>query len=120
MRARPKPGLLLVATRELRWMQRDGVALVLVLLVPVLAFAILTLTFSNAVQLREAAAITPAGQLLAETDAPFLTPVPNRGKSNSPAQVAHTIRALAAIKELGVAELCAILQATGQRVFGPW
>jgi TatD DNase family protein len=78
------------------------------------------LTFSNATQLREAAAITPPGQLLAETDAPFLTPVPNRGKSNSPAQVAHTIRALAAIKELDVAELCAILQATGQRVFGPW
>ena len=43
MRAPPKPGLLLVATRELRWMQRDGVALVLALLVPVLAFAILTL-----------------------------------------------------------------------------
>ena len=78
------------------------------------------LTFSNAPQLREAAALTPPGQLLAETDAPFLTPVPNRGKSNSPAQVAHTIRALAAIKELDVAELCAILQATGQRVFGPW
>ena len=78
------------------------------------------LTFSIAAQLCEAAAITPPGQLLAETDAPFLTPVPNRGKSNSPAQVAHTIRALAAIKELDVAELCAILQATGQRVFGPW
>jgi TatD DNase family protein len=78
------------------------------------------LTFSNAPQLREAAALTPPGQLLAETDAPFLTPVPNRGKSNAPAQVAHTIRALAAIKELDVAELCAILQATGQRVFGPW
>src|SRR6202044_3205838 len=49
VRAPPKPGLLLVATRELRWMQRDGVALILVLLVPVLTFAILTLTFSNAV-----------------------------------------------------------------------
>jgi ABC-2 type transport system permease protein len=49
VRAPPKPGLLLVATRELRWMQRDGVALILVLVVPVLAFAILTLTFSNAV-----------------------------------------------------------------------
>ncbi len=78
------------------------------------------LTFSNAAQLREAAALTPPGQLLAETDAPFLTPVPNRGKSNAPAQVANTIRALAEIKELDVAELCAILQATGQRVFGPW
>src|ERR1700734_4318656 len=49
MRAPPKPGLLLVATRELRWMRRDGVALVLAVLVPVIAFAILTLTFSNAV-----------------------------------------------------------------------
>src|SRR6516225_157768 len=49
MRPPPKPGLLLVATRELRWMRRDGVALVLVILVPVLAFSILTLTFSNAV-----------------------------------------------------------------------
>jgi ABC-2 type transport system permease protein len=49
MRPPPKPGLLLVATRELRWMRRDGVALVLAVLVPVLAFAILTLTFSNAV-----------------------------------------------------------------------
>ena len=78
------------------------------------------LTFSNAAQLREAAELTPPGQLLAETDAPFLTPVPNRGKSNAPAQVANTIRALAAIKELDVAELCAILQATGQRVFDPW
>ena len=78
------------------------------------------LTFPNAPQLREAAAVTPPGQLLAETDAPFLTPVPNRGKSNSPAQVAHTIRALAAVKQLDVAELCAIIEATGERVFGPW
>jgi ABC-2 type transport system permease protein len=49
MRAAPKPGLVLVATRELRWMRRDGVALFLAVLVPVLAFAILTLIFSNAV-----------------------------------------------------------------------
>jgi TatD DNase family protein len=77
-------------------------------------------TFANAPGLREAAALTPPGQLLAETDAPFLTPVPNRGRSNSPAQVAHTIRALAAVKGLEVAELCAILEATGERVYGPW
>jgi ABC-2 type transport system permease protein len=49
MRSPPRPGLLLVATRELRWVRRDGVALILALLVPVIAFAILTLTFSNAV-----------------------------------------------------------------------
>jgi TatD DNase family protein len=79
-----------------------------------------TLTFANAPQLRAAAAVTPAELLLVETDAPFLTPVPNRGKANAPAQVAHTLRALAAIKELDVAELCGIIEATGQRVFGPW
>jgi ABC-2 type transport system permease protein len=49
MKAPAKPGLLLVATRELRWMRRDGVALILTIVVPVIAFAILTLTFSNAV-----------------------------------------------------------------------
>jgi TatD DNase family protein len=79
-----------------------------------------TVTFANAPALREAAAVIPAGQMLAETDAPFLTPVPNRGRSNSPAQVVHTLRALAAIKQLDVAELCAIIEATGERVFGPW
>ena len=79
-----------------------------------------TLTFANASQLREAAAVIPAELVLVETDAPFLTPVPNRGKSNSPAQVAHTLRALATIKELDVAELCAIIEANGERVFGPW
>ncbi|MGH3125298.1 MAG: TatD family hydrolase, partial [Streptosporangiaceae bacterium] len=67
-----------------------------------------------------AAAIAPSESLLVETDAPFLTPVPNRGKSNSPVQVVHTLRALATIKQLPVAELCAIIEATGQRVFGPW
>jgi ABC-2 type transport system permease protein len=49
MKAPAKPGLLLVATRELRWMRRDGVALILTILVPVIAFVILSVTFSNAV-----------------------------------------------------------------------
>jgi TatD DNase family protein len=79
-----------------------------------------TLTFANAAQLREAAAVMPAELLLVETDAPFLTPVPNRGRSNAPAQVAHTLRALAAVKGLEVAELCSVIEATGERVFGPW
>ena len=79
-----------------------------------------TLTFKNAQPLRDAAAAVPADAILVETDAPFLTPMPNRGKSNSPAQVAHTLRALADIKQLDVPELCAIIEATGERVFGPW
>ncbi|MGO9217408.1 MAG: TatD family hydrolase [Streptosporangiaceae bacterium] len=79
-----------------------------------------TLTFKNAQPLRDAAAAVPADAVLVETDAPFLTPMPNRGRSNAPVQVVHTLRALAAIKQLDVAELCAIIEATGERVFGPW
>ena len=79
-----------------------------------------TVTFGNAGQLREAAAVTPAELILVETDAPFLTPVPNRGKSNAPSQVAHTLRAIAAVQRMDVAELCAVLDATGERVFGSW
>jgi TatD DNase family protein len=79
-----------------------------------------TVTFANASQLREAAAVAPAELILAETDAPFLTPSPNRGRSNAPAQVAHTIRALAAAKQMDVAKLCGVIEATGERLFGPW
>jgi ABC-2 type transport system permease protein len=49
MRTPPRPGLILVATRELRWMWRDRLALFLAIGVPAIAFAILALTFSNAV-----------------------------------------------------------------------
>jgi TatD DNase family protein len=79
-----------------------------------------TVTFANAAALREAAAVTPAELILAETDAPFLTPAPNRGRSNAPAQAAHTIRALAAAKQMDVAKLCGVIEATGERLFGPW
>jgi TatD DNase family protein len=79
-----------------------------------------TVTFGNAAGLREAAAVIPAELMLAETDAPFLTPAPNRGMSNAPAQVANTVRALAAVRQLDVAKVCAVIEATGERVFGPW
>jgi TatD DNase family protein len=55
--------------------------------------------------------------MLAETDAPYLTPVPYRGKQNSPAMTAYTIRYLAALKNLNISDFCATLQATGSRVF---
>lgn len=75
-------------------------------------------TFKNAGPLREAAAAAPPGLMLAETDAPYLTPVPNRGKPNAPAMTAHTIRFLADLKGLDLADFCATLQSTGERVFG--
>jgi TatD DNase family protein len=76
-----------------------------------------TVTFGNAAGLRAAAAVIPAELLLAETDAPFLTPAPNRGKSNAPAQVANTVRALAAARQMDVAKLCAVIEANGKRLF---
>jgi len=74
-------------------------------------------TFKNAGSLREAAVAAPAELMLAETDAPYLTPVPHRGKPNSPAMTAYTIRYLAELKGMDVADFCAALQLTAQRVF---
>ena len=77
-------------------------------------------TFANAQPLRDAAAAAPADLILAETDAPFLTPVPNRGKPNEPALVADTLRCLAEVKGMDVADLCDAVTATARRTFGPW
>ena len=77
-------------------------------------------TFPGAMSLREAAAVAPAELILVETDAPYLTPVPNRGRENAPAQVAHTLRAIAEVRKMDVAELAATVLATGERVFGSW
>jgi TatD DNase family protein len=77
-------------------------------------------TFANAQPLRDAAAAAPADLILAETDAPFLTPVPNRGRPNEPALTADTLRCLAEIKGLDLATLCDTVTATATRTFGPW
>jgi TatD DNase family protein len=74
-------------------------------------------TFQKAVELQEAALVAPAALIVAETDAPYLTPVPHRGKPNSPAMTAHTVRYLAQLKGLDLAEFCAQLQDTGSRLF---
>jgi TatD DNase family protein len=78
------------------------------------------LTFRNGGALREAAAVVPLGQLLVETDAPYLTPDPYRGRPNEPYLVPHTVRRLAEVKGVEEAELCAAVDATAERVFGPW
>jgi len=77
-------------------------------------------TFTSAQPLRDAAAAAPADLILAETDAPYLTPVPNRGRPNSPAMVAYTLRYLADVKGMDVADLCHAVTATAERTFGPW
>ena len=79
-----------------------------------------TVTFASAGDLREAASITPPEQLMVETDAPYLTPVPHRGRPNASYLVPLTVRALAATRGDDLDELCAKISANGERVFGPW
>lgn len=78
------------------------------------------LTFASAQPLRDAAAAAPAELLLVETDAPFLAPVPYRGKPNAPWLAALTLRKLAEVKGMDTAELCGLVTRTAERVFGPW
>ena len=59
------------------------------------------LTFPKSSELREIARDLPADRLLVETDAPYLAPVPFRGKRNEPAYVAHTARVLAEVRGTG-------------------
>jgi TatD DNase family protein len=77
-------------------------------------------TFKNAGALRDAAAVAPSHLLLVETDAPYLTPVPHRGKRNAPHLVPLTVRCLAEVRGADLAELCEAIAANGDRVFGPW
>ena len=77
-----------------------------------------TVTFRNAHALREAAMLVPDGQLLVETDAPFLTPHPHRGRANEPVNLPYTVRDLAALRGQDEAELAASVSATAERVFG--
>ena len=79
-----------------------------------------TVTFANAPALREAATLAPLERLLVETDAPFLTPVPHRGRPNSPAQAANTVRALAQARGDDLEALCVGLQSNSEALYGPW
>ncbi|MEV4713677.1 TatD family hydrolase [Micromonospora sp. NPDC049374] len=79
-----------------------------------------TVTFASAGALREAAALTPLDQILVETDAPYLTPVPHRGRPNASYLIPLTVRALAVATGADLDELCAAISATGERAFGPW
>jgi TatD DNase family protein len=79
-----------------------------------------TVTFANAGPLRAAAAVTPVDQLLVETDAPYLTPMPFRGRPNGPYLIPLTVRGLAQTTGADLDTLCAAISANGERLFGPW
>lgn len=74
-------------------------------------------SFANAPALREAAAVVPADLLLVETDAPFLTPMPFRGRPNGPHLIPLTMRALAAARGEELADTCRAVAANAGRAF---
>jgi TatD DNase family protein len=74
-------------------------------------------TFKNSQALRDVARIVPIDRLLVETDAPFLAPVPHRGKRNEPALITATAATLAEIKGMTIASLAAETSANALRLF---
>jgi len=75
------------------------------------------LTFRNSEDTRRFAALVPHDRLLVETDAPYLAPAPNRGKTNEPAYVAHTAKVLAEVAGVSEAEVARITTANFYRLF---
>ncbi len=75
-------------------------------------------TFKNAAEVREAAALCPLDRLLVETDTPFLTPVPHRGTPNEPARVPLVGAAVAQVKGVDTAVLAEVTTANARRAFG--
>ena len=80
-----------------------------------------TVTFKNATSVREAARLVPRDRVLVETDAPYLTPTPHRGRTNASYLVPLTVRTLADLREDDLTELCAAIDANTETAFGgPW
>ncbi len=75
-------------------------------------------TYPKAVELRSAARRVPERLLLAETDSPYLAPVPLRGRRNTPANVLHTLALLAGLRETEPAALAATIERNASLVFG--
>ncbi|MDQ3153551.1 MAG: TatD family hydrolase [Actinomycetota bacterium] len=76
-----------------------------------------TVTFRNARELREAAVVVPDDQLLVETDAPYLTPHPHRGRANEPANLPYTLVDLARLRGQDVAALADAARGNAERTF---
>jgi TatD DNase family protein len=79
-----------------------------------------TVTFKNAPALREALAVAPRDRILIETDAPFLSPQPFRGRPNAPYLIPVTLRAMAATLETDPSMLAAQIASNTEAVYGSW
>lgn len=77
-----------------------------------------TVTFKNAQPLRDALAITPRDRILVETDAPFLTPMPYRGRPNASYLVPLTMRLMAEVRGDDLGDLCAAVDSNTNAAFG--
>ncbi|MDX6619665.1 MAG: TatD DNase family protein, partial [Gaiellales bacterium] len=75
-------------------------------------------TYPSAVELADAARRVPAELLLLETDCPYLSPVPYRGKPNRPHYVLDTLRFVAALRGVEPEQLAAVVEENAARVFG--
>jgi TatD DNase family protein len=79
-----------------------------------------TVTFKNAEPLREALRVAPVDRILVETDAPFLTPMPFRGRPNASYLIPLTMRAMAETRGDDLEALCAAVDANTSAAFGAW
>ena len=75
-------------------------------------------TFKNAVQMKEVAKEIPLDKLMLETDSPYLTPVPYRGKPNTPAYVKYVAKEIASLRDMPLEELIDITTNNAERFFG--
>lgn len=76
------------------------------------------LTFSNAKKLKEIAAYAPLEQIVLETDCPYLSPVPNRGKRNSSLNLPYVAKELANLKGISYTQVTDVTTANAKRLFG--
>ena len=74
-------------------------------------------TFKNAIKIKEVAKEVPLENLVLETDSPYLTPVPFRGKINKPAYIKYIAEEIAKIRNLDIAELISITTENAERFF---
>jgi len=77
-------------------------------------------TFKNAQGLRDALLEVPDELVLVETDAPYLTPTPHRGKANGSYLMPYTVRAMADVRDVSEAAMATTLWNNAQKVFGPF